>query len=235
MNQSTIALVVLASAALLPAPPVQAADTPEVAEQKRQYAQAYNSFYTLGSCGVFVDLQQWQLANWPEGRSVVQQFLQEKILPRYMADPAAIKDKTPDAIELDFLNFCMQISSDGNGILDNLKSAEAAGQAEQAKQMRASLRAAEFLGECKTASAFYLGPGLENQDKRRQFVHDEVYAKDDKYRQTRLDKKVFEDGDVAAILANGKANDEREIQYWRDCDMVDAKFVEIFDQLKPAP
>ncbi len=197
MSQDRIAPGLMAAMALLTAVPAIAADTPEVAEQKRQMSQTYHGFHAHGNCRVFADVGVWQKANWPEGKPVVQQFLQEKILPRYMADPAAMKDKTPDALMLEYLRFCNQTGSEAEQILSKLESADAG---DEAKPLRDSMLAARFLGECQTASEVYLKGNPEHKDPIRRLVFNEVYAKDPKYRQFKRPSGKLTEDDVLAIM-----------------------------------
>ena len=210
MTRHAIAFGLVMAASAAPAVSAWAAVTPAVAEQKRQLEQAYRGFYADGVCGVYVDLGAWQVSNWPEGKPVVQQFLMEKILPRVATDPAAFKDKTPDEVETEYLQFCTQT---GFQVLQSLTSLSQVPAAESAKatQLHDTMLMAEFLGQCQTASALYLQGPAEHKNTLEKFVVAEIYAKDAKYR-------------------NGK-----ETQYWRDCDAAEAKFKKLFEQPKVVP
>jgi hypothetical protein len=215
MTRRGIAFGLIMAAAALPAVSAWAADAPAVPEQKRQLQQAYQGFYADGVCSVYVDLGAWQVSNWPEGRPVVLQFLRDQILPRFATDPAAFKDKTPDEIESEYLQFCTQT---GFQVLQSLTSLSRlpAAEAARASQLRDAMLAAKFLGQCQTASALYLQGPEEHKNTLEKFVVAEVYAKDAGYRREAID-------------------DEKGTQYWSDCDAAEARFKDIFEPLKAVP
>jgi hypothetical protein len=88
--------------------PAFAGDTPEVVKQKQEYTTAYQATHAYGMCEVYIGLKEWQEKNWPEGKPVVEQFLKEKILPRYTSDPAALNGKSFVEIETEYLKLCAQ-------------------------------------------------------------------------------------------------------------------------------
>jgi hypothetical protein len=212
MMRHGILLGLLVAAAALPAVSARAADTPEVAEQKRQLHLAYLGFHADGICDVFIDLGAWQGANWPEGKPVVQQFLTEKILPRFATDPAAFKDKTPDQIETDYLQFCTQTGFQVLQAVTSLSQVPAA-EADKANQLRDTMLMSTFLGQCQTASALYLQGAAEHKDRLEKFVVAEVYAKDAKYRHAEIDEDELVNGNISAELDKIRANEEKERQY----------------------
>jgi hypothetical protein len=243
MMRDRIIQGILIAAALLPVVSAWAADPPELAARKRELSQAYFVSHANGLCDVYGSLTDWQEANWPEGKPVVAQFLNDKLLPRLTSDPAAVQDMTADQKAAGFLLLCNQAGEQSLQVLQNLESVNGAesnppptaAETEQRQQLRASLLAATFLGQCQAASALYFDAKQENKEKLDHFVKNEIYAKDPKYRQAEIDHDEMLTGDISAELAKIKANKEKETQYWRDCDMVTAKFNEISEQLKEAP
>lgn len=201
-----------------------AADTPEVAEQKRNLIQAYNVAHTTGVCEVFAALRKWQAAAWPEGEAAVSQFLTEKILPRFAADPALLKDQTPAELEAEFGKFCSRAMATTAQVVEGLEQSPAEG-AEAASRFRDTLRAAAFLGQCQTASALYLQGVPQHKDRLEKFVVAEVYSMDPKYRHEAVDSES----------PRLQENSAKATLYWKDCDTAEAGFKSIFEQLKPAP
>jgi hypothetical protein len=195
-----------------------AGDTPEVAERKRQLLQAYKISHTTGVCDVFSALRNWQKAGWPEGETVVTQFLVDKILPQFTADASALQEKSTAELEADFGQFCAQGKASTARVVEGLNRASAA-EADAAKRFRDTLVAAAFLGQCQAASALYLQGAPGHKDRLEKFVIAEVYSKDPKYRHADIDRE----------------NSTKAVLYWKDCDTAQAGFQSIFEQLKPAP
>ncbi len=229
MNRNGLVPGMLIAFALLPG--VWAGDSPEVAQRKQELTLAYQLSHTHGICGVYGDLRDWQAANWPEGKSAVTDYRDQKILPRFIQDPAALAGKTAEEIELEFTKLCTQTSDGARQVLSSLETAEA----KEKEELRASMLLATFLGQCRAASALYFDAKPDQKKMIDKFVKDEVYAQDARYRQVEIDHDAMLEGNLSAELDKSKANEEREIQYWKDCDTVDAKFKEIFGQLQPAP
>lgn len=228
-------LPVLAAAAfLLPLVAASAADTPEVAEQKRQLMQAYNVSHTTGICEVFAALRKWQKASWPEGEAAVSEFLVGKVAPRFAPDPAALNDKPAAELEAEFGKFCAQSSAATAQVVAGLNQAPAE-EAEAARRFQDTLFAAAFLGQCQAASALYLQGVPEHKERLEEFVVAEVYAKDAKYRHEVIDSESMRDGDVAGAVVKTQENSAKATLYWKDCDTAEAGFQSIFEQLKPAP
>lgn len=222
------------TAILLSSVTANAADTPEVAEQKRQLAQAYNVAHTTGICEVFAGLRLWQKAGWPEGEAAVSQFLVDKVLQHFAPDPAALNGKPAAELEAEFGRFCAQATAATAQVVDGLKQA-AAQEAEAARRFQDTLYAAAFLGQCQAASALYLQGVPEHKDRLEKFVVAEVYAKDPKYRHADIDAESLKDGDVAGAVIKTQENSAKATLYWKDCDTAEAGFQSIFEQLKPAP
>ena len=223
-----------AAAVLLAITTADAADTPEVAQQKRNLMQAYNVAHTSGICEVFAALRKWQAAGWPEGDAAVSQFLTDKIMPRFAPDPAALQGKSTAELESEFGKFCAQSAAATQQVLDGLQQAPAA-EAEAANRFRDTLQAANFLGQCQAASALYLQGVPEHKDRLEKFVVAEVYAKDPKYRHAEIDAESLAGGDVAGAVVKTQENSLKATLYWKDCDTAEAGFQSIFEQLKPAP
>lgn len=136
-----------AVAMLLPVVAAIAADTPEVAEQKRQLIQAYNVSHATGICAVFTALRKWQAAGWPEGETAVAQFLTDKILSRFAPDPAVLNGKPVAELEAEFGKFCAQSTAATAQFLDGLGKTKPE-EGEAASRFRDTLLAATFLGQC---------------------------------------------------------------------------------------
>lgn len=245
--RATIALATLLVVVMLPVIPAAAADSPEMAQRKREMTMAYQVFHTHGICGVYVDVKLWQEADWPDGRPAVVQFLHEKVLPRFSQDPAALANKTTAELELEFLRFCTQIGDQFMQVLNSLQLLASgaadgpqptAAEAAQKEQLRDSLRGAEFLGQCQATSALYLETKPEYRDQLEKFVIAEVFAKDPKYRHEAIDLDILGNsgkGDLMAEVKKLGVNEDKKLQYARDCDTIEAKFNEIFEQLKESP
>lgn len=219
---------------LLPFAAARGADTPEVAQQKRNLIEAYNVAHTTGVCEVFAALRQWQAAGWPEGEAAVTQFLTGKVMPQFTADPSILAGKSPAEQESEFGKFCAQSTATVLRVHDGLKQAPAE-DAEAANRFRDTLLAATFLGQCQTASALYLQGVPEHKDRLEGFVVAEVYSRDAKYRPVAIDEEKLVTGDAEAELAKVQENTAKETLYWKDCDTATAGFESIFEQLKPAP
>lgn len=222
------------TAVLLPVIPAGAADTPEVAQQKRNLIQAYNVAHTTGVCEVFTALRMWQPSGWPEGDAAVSQFLKDKILPRFAPDPAQLEGKSAAELESEFGKFCAQSTTATLQVHEELKQAPAA-EVEAANRLRDTLIAATFLGQCQTASALYLQGLPEHKDRLEKFVIAEVYSRDPKYRHAEVNAESLKDGDVAGAVLDVQENSLKATLYWKDCDTATAGFQQIFEQLQPAP
>ena len=222
------------TAILLPMGPAYAADTPEVAQQKQNLIQAYNVAHTTGVCEVFMALRKWQAAGWPEGDAAVSQFLKDKILPRFAPDPSQLEGKSAAELESEFGKFCSQSTAATQQVFDGLKQAPAT-EAEAASRFSDTLLAANFLGQCQTASALYLQGVPEHKDRLEKFVITEVYSRDPKYRHAEVSAESLKDGDVAGAVLDVQENSLKATHYWKDCDTAEAGFKSIFEQLKPAP
>lgn len=225
---------ITAAAMIIPVMAAGAADTPELAQQKRNLIQAYNAAHTAGVCEVFTALRKWQPAGWPEGDAAVSQFLKDKILPRFAPDPAQLEGKTAAELESEFGRFCAQSTAATQQVFDGLKQAPAT-EAEAANRFGDTLLAATFLGQCQTASALYLQGVPEHKDRLEKFVVAEVYSRDPKYRHEEFDEEKAVSGDLGAEVDKLVANQEKEVTYWKDCDTATAGFQSIFEQLKPSP
>jgi len=223
-----------AAAPLLAGAIAGAADTPEIAEQKRQLAQAYHVAHASGVCEVFAALRAWQRTDWSEGDAAVSQFLADKLLPRFTPDPAVLKDKPAAELETEFGRFCDQSIATTTQGLDELMRAPPETSAE-ALRFRDTLLAATFLGQCQTTSSLYLQGVAEHKNLLRKFVVAQVFSKDEKYRHEEIDLAKIEGGETGPGLDQAIANEEREQRYWSDCDTAEAGFKSIFEKLAPAP
>lgn len=223
-----------AIAVLMPVAAARSADTPEIAQQKRNLIEAYNVAHTAGVCEVFTALRQWQAAGWPEGDAAVSAFLTGKVMPQFTPDPSVLAGKTPAEQESEFGKFCAQSTAALLRVHDGLKQAPAE-ETVAADRFRDTLLAATFLGQCQTASALYLQGAPEHKDRLEKFVVAEVYSRDPKYRQAEVAAESLEDGDVAGAVLKVEENKLKETLYWKDCDTATAGFQSIFEQLKPAP
>ena len=214
--------------------PAAAADSPEVAQQKRNLIEAYNVAHTTGVCEVFTSLRKWQAAGWPEGEAAVSEFLKGRVLPRFAPDSAQLEGKSAAELESEFGKFCAQSTAATLRVFEGLKQAPAT-EAEAANRFSDTLLAATFLGQCQTASALYLQGVPEHKERLEKFVIAEVYARDPKYRHEEVTAESLKDGDVAGAAIKTQENSLKATLYWKDCDTATAGFQSIFEQLKPAP
>ncbi len=232
---------VVLAAALAPFPMAFAADTPEVAAEKRQMLQAYEGFHADGACSAYRSLSVWQKAQWPEGTVAVNAFLSGTLLPKYVSDPVSLKDKPFAELEVEFSNFCTQMSQLTQQVLNNLSSAAAAraDQSAQIEERTKTMFLTRFLGQCQAASALKFQSALEHREKLKQFIVDEIYARDARYRQEAVVREGASDdevvNDVSGLLERSAANNDREMQYWKDCDAATAAVNQIAEALKPVP
>jgi hypothetical protein len=215
----------LAAGAAWAADPPETAAPPDAAEQKRLLQLAYRAAHARGVCDVYLDFARWQAAHWPEGKAAREQFLTGRILPNYVA-AAGPEKSTPDQLEAEYRPFCEQSGDLYDSAMDDLRSEPDDPMAAQRQQVADSLEAGRFLGQCQTVSALYLQGDPEQTKPIAPFVRDEVYAKDERYRQDAVRGVEVDD-----ILKQAKSNEARESQYWSDCDEAEAKLGKIAEQL----
>jgi hypothetical protein len=208
-----------------------AADPPAAAGQPSPVELVFRAAHARGVCDVYLDFARWQPAHWPAGKAVREEFLTKEILPNYVA-AAGLQDATPDQLEGEYRTFCEQSGDLYGRALEQLESQTDDATKTQRLQLAASLEDGRFVGQCQTASALYLQGDPARQEAVAPFVRDEVYAKDERYRQVTPDVEAARAGKVDEILAQKKSNEAKEEQYWRDCDEAQAELEKISEQLQ---
>lgn len=205
-------------------------------QQQALIRQALDSAYGYGTCLVYVELRGWQQTEWPEGEAAVNAALVERILPRYTQDAAVLK-RDPIELANEYANLCRQTQQqyfDFDGQLAE-NSADAPEVAQQKVNMRQTMSAARFVGQCQIASAIYFGTletRKEDHEHLGRFMTAKIYSQDPKYLPyPKVDLGVSSPADVDRMVAESTANAEGQRAYWADCDAVTAKLQQVTQQL----